>query len=75
MRCLVKRAEEISSNDQVLLKEMKHLRTVLSENGYPTSLVKPTYKKNKEHDQEEEEEKLLTTAVILYSQGLNEQIR
>ena len=54
VRCLVKRAEEISSDDQALKKEMKHLRTVLSENGYPTSLVKPSHEKNKEHDQEEE---------------------
>ena len=73
VRCLVKRAEEISSDDGVLKQEMKHLRTVLSENGYPTGLVKPTQKKNK--DPEEDEEKPLTTAVIPYSQGLSEQIR
>ena len=54
---------------------MKHLRTVLSENGYPTGLVKPTHTKDKNQDQEEEEEKPLTTAVIPYSQGLSEQIR
>ena len=72
MRCLVKRAEEISSDGRVLKKEMKHLRTVLTENGYPSGLVKPTHKKS---TQEEEEKQPLTTAVIPYSQGLSEQIR
>ena len=48
--------------------------TILSENGYPINLVKPSHNKNKEHDQEEEE-KPLTTALIPYSQGLSEQIR
>ena len=75
VRCLVKRAEEISSDDGALKQEMKHLRTVLSENGYPTGLVKPTHTKDKNQDQEEEEEKPLTTAVIPYSQGLSQQIR
>ena len=51
---------------------MKHLRTVLTENGYPSGLVKPTHKKS---TQQEEEKQPLTTAVIPYSQGLSEQIR
>ena len=72
VRCLVKRAGEISSDGRVLKKEMKHLRTVLTENGYPSGLVKPTHKKS---TQEEEEKQPLTTAVIPYSQGLSEQIR
>ena len=72
VRCLVKRAEEISSDGRVLKKEMKHLRTVLTENGYPSGLVKPTHKKT---SQEEEEKQPLTTAVFPYSQGLSEQIR
>ena len=43
VRSLVRRAEDISSNDEVLKKEMGHLRKVLAVNGYPSNLVRPSY--------------------------------
>ena len=79
IRSLVGRAVEISSVDSLLKKEMRHLRTVLAENGYPSNLVGPSYSKCNQKasqvDDDDEEEKPVATAIIPYTQGLSEQIR
>ena len=79
MRSLVRRAEEIPSDDQLLKKEMRHLKTVLPVNGYPSNLVRATQEKKTRdttvEEEEEEKKKPAVTAVIPYSQGLSEQIR
>ena len=79
VRSLVRRAEEISSDDQLLKKEMRHLKTVLPVNGYPSNLVRATQERKTRdttvEEEEEEKKKPAVTAVIPYSQGLSEQIR
>ena len=62
----MRRAEDVSSNDEVLKKEMGHPRKVLVANGYPSNLVQPSYT-DANKDKDEEEDKPLATAIIPYS--------
>ena len=56
VQSIVRRAEEISTDDSLLKKEIKHLRTVLTENGYPSNLVTPTHQQGTKKDNDEEDE-------------------
>ena len=78
IRSQVRRAVKVALVDS-LLKEMRHFRTVLTENGYPSNLVRPSYSKCNQKasqvDDDDEEEKPVVTTIIPYTQGLSEQIR
>ena len=78
VRSLVRRAEDVSTDDCVLKKEMGHLRKVLAANGYPSNLVQPTSNRSEEDarkNEDDEEDKPIATAIIPYSKGLSEEIR
>ena len=78
VRSLVRRAEGVSTSDELLKKEMRHLRTVLTANGYPSNLVRtkpPKSRKEDDKNDDDEEDKPVATATILYSKGLSEEIR
>ena len=73
---MVKRAEDISTSDYLLKKEIQHLRSVLEENGYPTNMVNHQKVKSRRAEEENKEGQTpLAMAIILYTQGLSEQIR
>ena len=66
---LVRRAEEVTTTEELKKKEIRHLVTALRGNGYPTNFVQPTKRKRKDDtlNAEEEENKPLTTAIIPYT--------
>ena len=72
----MKRAEEVTTTEDLKKKEMRHLVATLRGNGYPANMVKPMQrKKDVTPNDGEEERKPLTTAIIPYTQGLSEQIK
>ena len=58
---------------------MRHLKTVLLVNGYPSNVVRDTQERKTRdttvEEEEEEKKKPVATAVIPYSHELSEQIR
>ena len=78
IQCFVKRAEEVTTTEDLKKKENETPRSGPERNGYPTNKVKLMQgKKNvtPNNDDEEEERKQLTIAIIPYTQGLSEQIK
>ena len=73
VRSLVRRAENVSTHNESLKKEMGHLRMVLRANGYPSNLVQPSKPRtadDPEKDVEDDEDKPIATAIIPYSKGM-----
>ena len=79
VRTMIKRARDITTEDHLLHKELRHLRMTLPGNGYPKNWIKLdryTGEENGGADKtDEEEQKPLATATIPYIQGLSENIR
>ena len=53
---LVRRAEDVSMNDESLKKEMGHLRKVLTANGYPSNLVRPSQPCTEDEQRKDDDE-------------------
>lgn len=74
------RAMKISSSEEILNQEIKHIFEELQKNDYPISVINKAYKKSKQkmlinNNDKEETIKPITTVVIPYVKGQSEKIR
>lgn len=73
VRTMIKRAEDITTGDHLLKKELRHLTVTLPQNGYLKIWIKLNTRENGGADKSEEL-KPLATATIPYIQGLSKNI-
>ena len=75
--CLMERARNVSSSEEIFKKEKRHIQDTLQQNGYPKSFInKAIVRQEKRTRRKKETEKCkLEQATIPYVEGMSQEIR
>ena len=74
VQCLLRRAQDVTTSDELLQEEIHHVNQSLQRNSYPAGFLRSSGARLKQNRECEEEEPL-ATAVLPYYQDTSEKIR